>query len=112
MIRGIDGMSDAEIHAEVDKGGRFVTYMWCISIIVMTFRRGTDIYFIKAGQSAVVHGLPYTLLTLLLGWWGIPWGPIYSVQCLYKNLSGGVDVTDRILAPTRTPAVATQQPPA
>jgi hypothetical protein len=104
MIRGIEGMSDAELRAEVAKGGRFVVYMWCVSVIVMTFRRGTDVYFIRAGESGLKHSLPYTLLTFLLGWWGIPWGPIYSVQCLYKNLSGGEDVTARILAPAQSPS--------
>jgi hypothetical protein len=99
MIQGIEGMSEAEILVEVRKGGRFVIYMWCVSIIVMTFRRGTDVYFIKAGASGFRHSLPYTLLTLLLGWWGIPWGPIYSIQCLYQNLSGGKDVTDQIVRP-------------
>jgi len=30
-----------------------------------------------------------SLKTLLLGWWGIPWGPIYSVQAIFSNLFGG-----------------------
>ncbi len=45
-----------------------------------------------------VHGrfLPaalYTLLTLALGWWGIPWGPIYTLEALGANLAGGRRVT-------------------
>ena len=31
----------------------------------------------------------HSLITLLLGWWGIPWGPIRTVQALYINLRGG-----------------------
>jgi hypothetical protein len=104
MIKGIDGMSDAEILAEVEKGGRFVYYMYCISILIMTFRRGTDVYFVPSNfvpsnRSAAMKGLPWTLLTLVCGWWGFPWGPIYSIQCLAKNLSGGEDVTARIVRP-------------
>ena len=30
-------------------------------------------------------------------WWGIPWGPIYTVGCLSTNLKGGKDVTDEIV---------------
>lgn len=28
---------------------------------------------------------------------GIPWGPIYTIEALYRNLSGGIDVTDDVL---------------
>jgi hypothetical protein len=37
-------------------------------------------------------------LSAFLGWWGIPWGPIYTIQSLSKNISGGKDVTDQVLA--------------
>jgi hypothetical protein len=99
MIKGTEGMSDAEIVADVEKGGRFVCYMYCFSILIMTFRRGTGVYYIRSGGSAVVKGLPWTLLTFVRGLWGFPWGPIYSIQCLYKNLSGGHDVTANIVRP-------------
>ncbi len=107
-IVGADGMTDAEIIAEVEKGGRFVYYIWCVSILVMTFKRSSDVYFLRAGESAVKKGLSYTFLTLFAGWWGIPWGPIYSLQCLGTNLSGGKDVTDHFVqrrAPEPTPPV-------
>jgi hypothetical protein len=44
-----------------------------------------------------MKGLPFSLLSLFLGWWGIPWGPIYTVQALWVNFSGGKDVTREIL---------------
>jgi hypothetical protein len=28
-------------------------------------------------------------VTWLLGWWGIPWGPFYTLQALVQNLRGG-----------------------
>jgi len=96
-IKGIDGMSDEQIIAEVSRGGRFVYFTWCASIIILTFKRSSDVHFIRAGESTARLGLPYTLLTLVAGWWGIPWGPIYSLQCLGTNLFGGKDVTDQIV---------------
>lgn len=30
-----------------------------------------------------------TAITWILGWWGVPWGPIYSVQALLNNMVGG-----------------------
>jgi hypothetical protein len=96
-IKGIEGMNDAEIIAEVDRGGRFFYYQYCISIIVMTFRRSSDIYFIRDGESRISKGMSFTLLSILFGWWGIPWGPIYTVGALIKNLGGGEDITDKII---------------
>ena len=69
-----------------------------VSLILVTSRRPTDIYFIRASESALSKGLGPTLVTLLLGWWGIPWGPIYTVQSLVKNLTGGTDVTREVVA--------------
>lgn len=97
MIVGTYGMSDAQIIEEVDKGGRFVIYVYTISIIVMTFKRSSGVRFLKAGESGFLPALPWTLITLMVGWWGIPWGPIYSIQSIYRNAVGGVDVTDQIV---------------
>jgi hypothetical protein len=30
-----------------------------------------------------------TAITWVLGWWGIPWGPIYSLQAIFTNMFGG-----------------------
>ena len=95
-IKGIEGMSPETLQHEIAQGGKFVLYKYCVSLLVITFRRPTDVYFVKAGESRVMKGLPWTLLTLLLGWWGIPWGPIYSIQSLYGNLQGGQDVTAQV----------------
>jgi hypothetical protein len=35
----------------------------------------------------------FTMVSLLLGWWGIPFGPIFTVRAVVKNLSGGQVVT-------------------
>jgi hypothetical protein len=36
-------------------------------------------------------------LSLIVGWWGIPWDPIYTIGSVYKNLTGGIDVTGDVL---------------
>ena len=97
-ILGTEGMSAHQIEFEIQRGGKFVFYQYCISIVILTFRRPSDIYFLRSGENAVVKGLPFSLLTLLAGWWGIPWGPIYSVQSLVTNFRGGKDVTAEIAA--------------
>lgn len=103
-IKGLEGMSNEKINYELQRGGKFVVYEYCISIILMTFKRPSRIHFITADQSRFLHGLTYTLITLALGWWGIPWGPIYSLGSLFTNLSGGKDVTADILAAANSAA--------
>ena len=97
-IKGIDGMPMDQLTAELQRGGKFVVYQYCISALVMTFRRSSDVYFVKAGESAVSKGMKYTLLSLVLGWWGFPWGFIYTPATLITNLGGGKNVTDQIVA--------------
>jgi len=105
-IRGVDGMKQGEVDFEIQRGAKFVLYQYCISIIVLTFRRSSDIYFLKSGENPVVKGLPFTLLSLVAGWWGIPWGPIYTIQSVYNNSRGGKDVTAAVVNSLRTQAAA------
>ena len=98
------GMSPNEIVFEVNRGGRFVVFQYCVSVVIITFKRSSAVKFVKAGESAAVKGLPYTLLSLIVGWWGIPWGFIYTPQVIYRNLKGGADVTANVLNILQKPA--------
>src|SRR5215468_7152617 len=104
-IQGIEGMSPDRLQFELQRGAKLVVYQYSISILVMSFRRSSDIYFIPAGESAVKKGLPWSLISLVAGWWGIPWGPIFTIQSLVTNFKGGKDVTAELSARlTQAPA--------
>ena len=90
--------SGGELQQELQQGGKFVMYQYCISILILTFKRSSNVYFIRHEENAIVKGLPFTLLSLVLGWWGIPWGPIYTVQSVWVNFQGGKNVTQEVLA--------------
>lgn len=107
-IKNIEGLTNDQINRELSHGAKFVVYQFTISIIVMTFRRSSDVYFVRAGESGVLKGLPFTLITFIFGWWGIPWGPIYSIGSLYHNLRGGKNVTDEIITAVNQTPVAAQ----
>ena len=64
-IKGAEGMSPDNIRDEINRGGRLVIYMYCVSILVMTFKRPSDIRLVKAGHNTAAAGWPYVLLTLL-----------------------------------------------
>jgi hypothetical protein len=63
----------------------------------MTFKRGTDIYFVKHNQSRFAKSLPWFLISFFFGWWGLPWGIIYTFQTLGVNIGGGKDVTNEVM---------------
>ena len=93
-------MTHRELLEEIGRGGRFVTFLYAFSVVVLTFRRNTAVRFIRAdGSGAANSAWGMSLLTCLVGWWGIPWGPIYSIHALAVNARGGRDVTREILAP-------------
>lgn len=93
-----DIKSGGELQQEIQQGGKFVMFQYCISILVLTFKRSSNIYFIRHEENAALKSLPFTLLSLVLGWWGIPWGPIYTVQSVWVNFKGGRDVTSEVLS--------------
>jgi len=100
-IKGIEGMTPDEVDFELQRGGKFVYFLYCVSLLVVTIKRPSDVYFIRAGESAVLKGMPFTLISLIGGWWGIPWGPIRTVQCLYTNLAGGEPASPEVIASMR-----------
>ncbi|HEX4964421.1 MAG TPA: hypothetical protein VF173_26625 [Thermoanaerobaculia bacterium] len=97
QIKGLEGATKEQIQLEVQHGAKFVIYQYCISVLVITFKRPSDIYYVRPNESAVTQGLGFTLLSLLAGWWGIPWGPIYTIQSVWVNFHGGRDVTQSVL---------------
>lgn len=96
-IKNIEGLTIDDINRELERGAKFVMFDYCISIIVMTFRRNSDIYFVRAGESTFGSSAGFTGLSLIFGWWGIPWGPIYTLRALYINLTGGRDITEEVV---------------
>jgi hypothetical protein len=97
-VRKIENLTASEINFELSKGAKFFIYEYCISFVLATITRKSDIYFIKSGESRLKYSLGFSLISLLLGWWGIPWGPINTITSLGVNLSGGKDVTKEVIA--------------
>lgn len=70
-----------------DESLRISIMYWVASVVIVTRRGG------KAGiwceKCRVKQAFAWTSITGMLGWWGIPWGPIYTVHALYFNAVGG-----------------------
>ena len=89
-------MTVDELNRELSSGGKFVIFTYALSFLVLTLKRPSKIFFIKKDESAIIHGWPYLLISLFLGWWGIPWGPIYTIQSIYYAFCGK-DVTQEVI---------------
>jgi|GEM_PF-2265989 len=72
----------------IDKSTELVQYFACVSLLVLTIKVPSRFY-IKRSLSSNIAMLIYTLSTVLLGWWGLPKGPIYTVFVIFKNITGG-----------------------
>ncbi len=107
-VEGPGTKTPAELIMELQNGARLVVFHYCVSLLVVTFKRSSDVYLVKPGESALRKGMGYTLLSLLLGWWGIPWGLIYTLESIVINLQGGRDVTQEVVA-ALLPAASAQE---
>lgn len=96
-IKGLENLTFEQLNQELRQGAKFVIYSYAISIVILTFKRSSEIFYIRPGESAVVKGMPYTLISLFLGWWGFPFGPIFTIWALVSNLGGGKDVTQEVV---------------
>lgn len=96
-VHGLENLSSQQLSQEISRGGKFVVFEYCISLLIITLKRPSGIYFIRAEEGTFGKSISFTLISLLLGWWGFPWGPIYTIASLYTNLSGGKDVTMNVL---------------
>ncbi len=96
-IKNIDGLSVSQIQDMVNEGGKFVIFPYTISILVATFQRNSDIYFIRPYEGTSQYSWSFVLINLVLGWWGFPWGPIYTIGALIKHIDGGKEVTADVM---------------
>ena len=97
-IVGAGGMTVGDIRRAIGEGGRFVVYQFCISVLVMSFRNSSAIHFLRDGERRWGPALTMSGVSLVAGWWGIPWGPIWTVMTIGQNLAGGKDITENVLA--------------
>jgi hypothetical protein len=79
-------------------------YQVTLSFLIVTYKIPTRLYVVGHDATWLV-GAACTLLTLVFGWWGIPWGPLYTLQAVTQNLRGGLrqTVAERLEGLARAP---------
>ena len=66
------------------------------SLVMRPTWKLSDAYFIYADEGKVTKGLQYSLLSLVVGIWGIR-SLFWTLESIGQNLSGGIDVTNDIV---------------
>ncbi len=97
-LGGTRPLFDEELRTRVAAGARCVRFEFCFSLLVVTVRRQSPVYLTSSWEQRYLRGLWYSVLALLLGPWGIPWGLLWTPWAVWVNTTGGVDCTDEILA--------------
>lgn len=64
-----------------------VQYHLCVSLLTGSVKIGSGYILRDNPMSMAVSGV-FTIGSLLLGWWGLPHGPIWTIECVVNNLSG------------------------
>lgn len=90
---------------------RYVIFYRVYSIIVITQREAVQGIYCSACAEKVC--LKATAFSWAFAWWGFPWGPIFGLQAIFRNLIGGkrpADINARVLAHQAWYFAATGQP--
>src|SRR4051794_290796 len=97
-LEGAPQLDPEEIRTRVANGARLVRFEVCLSVLLFTIRRQSAVFLTVSRSRRCWLGLRYSLASLLLGPWGVPWGLIWTPWSVWVNLTGGVDETDAVLA--------------
>ena len=79
-------------------GHRYYAVPFVFSLAVITFRRTMGgVHEVSDGKWPVLPIAGATLITSVVGWWGFPWGIVYSIAALIRLWNGGKDLTKTML---------------
>ena len=71
-----------------DDPPRPVRYVLVLSLVAVTLHWTSRVHETRDGRERLLRGLPYSLFNAAFGWWGVPWGPVRTVQAFAANLTG------------------------
>jgi hypothetical protein len=106
FLRWLSENSDA-----IDRGGaryrdalitpetRVTRYAVAISLLVVSFTVRSGLYIVGHHATALV-ATAFTVISLIFGWWGVPWGPVFTVRAVWRNVRGGAMRTIADLVPS------------
>lgn len=76
----------------VDSTLRATIFLWVLGLLVVTIRRGWG--GVLCSRCRLKYSVLFNLEVWLFGWWGFPWGVIFSIGALLRNSVGGIQPKD------------------
>ena len=74
---------------KISKETLLVQYMFAASFIAFSHKTPTR-YYVSGVENTTFVLIVCSLASGILGWWGLPFGPIFTIQALATNFSGGI----------------------
>jgi len=74
--------------AEIKPDTELIQFQICISFILFSVKSPSR-FLVKGYDKTLSKKTICTIISFIFGWWGIPWGPIYTIQTICNNLAGG-----------------------
>jgi hypothetical protein len=88
LEQNVDALAAGEADyrgVKVSARSEVITFDLAFSVVVASFKIPSQMFIV--GQHRIwPWRIAYTGLSFLFGWWGIPWGPVYTVQALHANV--------------------------
>ena len=89
-------------------------FQLAISALVISLKTPSRFYVVGE-EETVLPSLAFTASSLIVGWWGLPHGPIYTIQAVSSNLRGGErrqvgDLIDELCGHNRVVVQLTERP--
>ncbi|HSI20108.1 MAG TPA: hypothetical protein VLA04_00060, partial [Verrucomicrobiae bacterium] len=80
-IIGSEGISDEDMLKSLSSGsGKLVLYAYTFSFGIATIQYNSPPHYQTSYTASIIQSLPYSFVTLFCGWWGFPWGPVYTLS--------------------------------
>ncbi len=96
VFPGTTGLTLRQIEDDIIKGGRFLAFHWCLSLIILSYSRATSVRYVRSWDSAAGSAWFYSILTMFIGWWSVP-GIVFTPLCLWRNARGGTDMSREVM---------------
>ncbi|CAM1356633.1 hypothetical protein [Tenacibaculum halocynthiae] len=96
-LRNIENLSKDNVQERINKGYRFIIYPYCISLVISNINAVSPAFFLSPKDDRKKQGFIYNVISLIFGWWSIPYGPSDTINSVKTNLKGGIDITDDVM---------------
>jgi hypothetical protein len=92
-----DEMTFEQLVSSCEKGSKLVAYLFLIPRpIFPPIQRVSKIFLVNPDEHTT-HSIKYNLINLIWGWWGLPFGPVFTYTAIKQNRTG-IDFTEDVLA--------------